>query len=507
MAKRNEKAIIKFVKEVFLNRNFYWLLLVLSIFAALKIVVAVHFELNSEEAQYWTWSKHLQLSYYSKPPMIAYLNWLSTSVFGDTVLGVRINAVIIGLLTSIVSYILAFELFKNTKTALVTAVVTNIFPFLLSSSIFFTTDTPLLFFWICAMLFYWKAVETNKSLWWILFGISIGLGSLSKYSIFLILIPLVLFSWKYHREILKTRNFYLSIFIGLIIFSPVIFWNIRNNGVGALHLVHLAGVDDHPHSAGKIASNVFDFIIGQMAILLPFYQYKKIFRKYRQKALTRQEEFLIFPAFCMFIVFLFVSINRDSGAYINWAMYAYMGIPLLFAHFVLSENKMRLNLGISILMALGFFLFVSLTSPSNKTLPLRELNPANKMIGWAQLAKKVDSMKTALPSGSYYVFSPNYHITSELWFYLKGHPETYLLNTCSRMTQYDLWPGLEQFINSGKTGIFVDLERITPEIKADYNTILKEDSCAVFSQDRCIYTYHIYFLQGLKGFHKQYSSY
>src|SRR5690625_1933294 len=33
--------------------------------------------LDFEEAQYWTWSKHLDIWYYSKPPMVAYLNWRS----------------------------------------------------------------------------------------------------------------------------------------------------------------------------------------------------------------------------------------------------------------------------------------------------------------------------------------------------------------------------------------------------------------------------------------------
>jgi 4-amino-4-deoxy-L-arabinose transferase-like glycosyltransferase len=439
--------------------------------------------------------------------MIAYLNWFSTLVFGNTVLGIRINAVIIGLLTSLVSYMLAFELFKDHKTAILTAFVSNIFPFLLSSSVFFTTDSLLLFFWICAMLFYWKAAETAKPIWWVLFGISIGLGALSKYSIFLIFIPLVLFSWKHHREIFKTRDFYLSILIGLILFSPVIYWNIKQKGVGFLHIAHLAGIDDHPHSAGQIVSNVLEFIIGQIAILLPFYQYRKVYLKFRQKTLSKQEEFLILPFICMFVIFLIISVNRSSGSYVNWAMYAYMGLPILFSHYALSGNKLKLNLRISFLMIFGYLLFIGAASPANTILPLGKLNPANKIIGWSQLAKKVDNMKASLPAKSSYVFSSNYHITSELGFYLKDQPETYLINLNTRMTQYDLWPGTEQFINTDKTGIFVDMIRISPQIRNDFDAILKEDSCVIYSQNHNIQTYYIYFLKRLKGFSMQHSSY
>lgn len=494
-------------RKAFANQKIFGLVAVLFLFAIIKLFIAVHFDLSSEEAQYWIWSKHLQLSYYSKPPMIAYMNWLSTLIFGNTVFGIRINAVIIGILISIVSYQLSFELFKNQNTAILAAVITNVFPFLLHSSVLFSTDSPLLLFWLSAMFFYWKALETKQIIWWLLFGLSLGFGALSKYAMLLILVPLVIFSWKHHREIFKTRNFYLSIFIGLAIFSPVIYWNIRQGGVGLLHIAHLAGYNNHPHTFGKMGSNMLMFALGQMAILLPFFHYRKIYRKFRLKTLTKQEEFLILPAVIMFLIFLVVAANRNSGAYVNWAMFAYMGIPILFSHYAINDQRLRLNLQTILLIIAAFFLFIGLTSPKNIVAPLGKLNPANKMIGWSQLAAKVDGIKDSLSPTSCYVFSSNYHITSELWFYQKGQPETYLLNLNSRMTQFDLWPGIEQFRNTEKIGVFVDRTKIDPKIKASFTSILKEDSCPIYSQNNQIDKYYIYLVKELKYFHKQYSSY
>ncbi len=172
-----------------------------------------------------------------------------------------------------------------------------------------------------------------------------------------------------------------------------------------------------------------------------------------------------------------------------------------------ADHRLKFNLRIILVMTAAFFLFIGLTSPKNTITPLGKHNPANKMIGWSQLAAKVDSMKNSLPPASCYVFSSNYHITSELWFYQKGQPETYLLNLNSRMTQFDLWPGIEQFRNSDKTGIFVDQIKISPEVKASFRSILKEDSCIVYSQNSKIDTYYIYLMKGMKDFHKQNSSY
>src|SRR5687767_13185304 len=46
-------------------------------------------DLATDEAYYWDWSRRLDLSYYSKGPLVAYLIRGSCSVFGDTELGVR----------------------------------------------------------------------------------------------------------------------------------------------------------------------------------------------------------------------------------------------------------------------------------------------------------------------------------------------------------------------------------------------------------------------------------
>src|SRR5208282_1478010 len=44
-------------------------------------------ELSEDEAYQWLWSKHLALSYYSKPPGIALIQFAGTSLFGNTAFG------------------------------------------------------------------------------------------------------------------------------------------------------------------------------------------------------------------------------------------------------------------------------------------------------------------------------------------------------------------------------------------------------------------------------------
>lgn len=507
MTKSIDKNKPALIRDIAGNKHFYRLIVLLGILAFIKVLIALQFELDSEEAQYWLWSNHLQLSYYSKPPLIAYLNWFSTSLLGNSVLGIRINAVMIGFLASVVTYLLTYVLFKNLQTAFSAALVTNIFPFLLHSSIFFTPDSLLILFWLCAMLSFWKAIETGKRLWWIFFGISVGLGALSKYTIFLIYIPLLLFSWRYHREIFRSSGFYLSIAIVLALFTPVIYWNIQHGGVGFLHLVHLTGIYDRTRAAGQVISNLGYFAAGQFVLLLPFYQYPFLVRQFRKKAFTAPEEFLLLPVITMVIFFLIIAGIRRPGIYMNWVMFAYTGMPILYIYYAYRGNRVAFNRQINRGMSLALLVFIGLSLPANRIAPLGKFNPADKLIGWSQLAHKTDSIKGLYPSGLSYVFSTNYHITSELSFYMAGQPEVYFLGLQSRMNQFDLWQGTEQFINTSTTGILVNTDRITPEIRQGYRSVLKEDSCTIHHPNGKINTYYIYQVQGMKGFSKQYSSY
>ena len=49
-------------------------------------------DLYPDEAQYWFWSLHPALGYYSKPPLVAWLIALTTGAFGDSEFAVRLSA-------------------------------------------------------------------------------------------------------------------------------------------------------------------------------------------------------------------------------------------------------------------------------------------------------------------------------------------------------------------------------------------------------------------------------
>jgi undecaprenyl-diphosphatase len=91
-------------------------------------------------------------------------------------------------------------------------------------------------------------------------------------------------------------------------------------------------------------------------------------------------------------------------------------------------------------------LFVTMVShyPWAIKLPSK-LDPSSRLRGWHQLSGAVDPEYRLLAMlGPVFVFSDSYQISSELAFYVAGHPKTYCINLGRRMNQYDLWPGMNE---------------------------------------------------------------
>jgi 4-amino-4-deoxy-L-arabinose transferase-like glycosyltransferase len=90
-------------KQYFLFFSF--LLLVLR----LLWIKTNNLELYADEAQYWVWSQHLDFGYYSKPPFVAWIIALSTSLLGNEEVGVRFFSPILHFITGWIVYLTAKE--------------------------------------------------------------------------------------------------------------------------------------------------------------------------------------------------------------------------------------------------------------------------------------------------------------------------------------------------------------------------------------------------------------
>ncbi|MEZ0324144.1 MAG: glycosyltransferase family 39 protein [Hydrogenothermaceae bacterium] len=468
------------------------------IFAVIRVLYVLYrdIDLSTEEAQYWLWSKHLDISYYSKPPLIAYLNFISTSILGDTEIGVRINAIILGFLTAIGVYLFTKYLFKDEKLAFFSSLFIYFTPSYDIASIIFLTDTPLAFFYLLLIWFFYKAVNSKKPSDWILTGIFGGLAFYSKFSAVLFIIPAFMYLFLFKRELLKEKWLYISILIAGLFTLPIIYWNIINDFVSFKHVEKLAGVTEN---SGINLKHLGDYILGQIGInspfLFPFMVYS-VYRSFKDK----DEKLIYLSLNSVLIFFLFMIISLKKNVEANWPAFAYIPLYILTAYYIYIYHLKKAiipmflsTLGIVIIFYTPILDKVGLT----QLLPPKK-DPTKRLVGWKSMGEVVYREIENLNTNKYFIFSDSYHISSELAFYVKGNPQTYCIRIDRRMNQFDLWEGISKFENKGYIGIYVADHPITDRIKNGFDEISKEFVYKVKYRGEFVKDYYIYVLKNYR---------
>ncbi|MEW6054019.1 MAG: glycosyltransferase family 39 protein [Nitrospirota bacterium] len=459
------------------------LLLFLLCMSLFRIYYILHgpLDLSPDEAHYWEWSRRLDMSYYSKGPMIAYLIHLGTGIFGDTVFGVRIMAVVFSGLSSLLLYSLGRHVY-NPDVGLFSAILFQIIPLFSAYGVIFTIDSPFIFFWILSLYLFWQALPGMRAqhsgveshsllspligkrnsdlsmLYWCLLGLSVGLGMLTKYTMafFYLCAFLFLLLNQDKRTLFLSKGPYTAFIISLAVFSPVILWNAGNDWVTFRHTAGQAHIAEGMQLSLR---SFFEFLGSQLGVLTPLILIIMGISLWRTKS-KKEGSFLFWFSFPVILFFLLKSLQAKVQA--NWALPGYITGVIAFCAF--SAVLFRRGNAGKILLATAIVLSLTVTAvahyPSMLGIPGR-LDPTERLRGWEQLGDEVTGIYEKMSTNNkVFIFSDKYQVASELAFYVKGNPVTYCINLDRRMNQYDLWPGLEEkrhqdaiFVRTGDTGM------------------------------------------------------
>ena len=135
----------------------------------------------SQEAYYWTYAQHPDLSYFDHPPMVAWLIWLGTALFGDGAIGVRFGTWLCGLGTAWFGVLLLRDFQVSKFGQSLWLLVSMGCPILVVARCLANPDPPLVCFWTLTLLALWRA-RSGSYLWWAMAGVAAGLALLSKYT-------------------------------------------------------------------------------------------------------------------------------------------------------------------------------------------------------------------------------------------------------------------------------------------------------------------------------------
>jgi len=433
-------------------------------------IATTDYNLIADEAYFWDWSRHLDLSYYDQGPMIAFIIRSFTSFLPLSEFSVRLGAPVFSAMTSTVIYLLASEVLKSHKLAFFTILLMLFTPISTAGGVIITYYAPQVFYMSLAAFFLWRLIRDDKGWWWYPLGFSLGCGLLSHhmFSVFSAEVGLFVLLSRKHRKWLIKKELYIAIVIELLVASPVFIWNMTHEAVMAKHAVGLMTMSQ------DFFKTFAQFIGAQAGVQTPFFfmavLYGLCISGYR--GIIRKDDKHLF-LFCLSApLFAFIGVlclggrteaNWPSTAYITGAIAAASAVSEIYRNGSLAKQALIKGLYIfSILMGTSVLIVVlypkSIYSLSGYALP-PHMDPANRLYGWEELGNEVSKVLKKMHEETF-VSSTGYGRSALLAFYVEGRPEVYEMPIKNRrMSQYDFWNGSMPVM--GKDAVFVSVREST----------------------------------------------
>ncbi|MCU0771659.1 MAG: glycosyltransferase family 39 protein [Verrucomicrobia bacterium] len=447
------------------------LLIGATLLARLAYIASGTIELSEDEAYYWLWSKEPALSYYSKPPLVAYTIAVGTSVWGDTELGIRffspVIAAGIGLLL-----LRFFSREFSARAGVMLILMLLAVPLLGVGSILMTIDPLSVTFWTAAMLAGWRAIQPRVALKeWMWVGLWMGLGLFSKYVAFLqwLCWAAVFIFMRDSRAHLRRAGPYVAILIQALFLVPVLVWNQQHDWITVTHVSESTQVASQWKPSLRYLN---DFFFSELALLNPFWFIAAwgagLGLWLRPSRDPRQVYF-----FCMgaplFLALLLYSLKARILP--NWVAPSIVPLLVLTVSFWRPRwaegSKLVRGWGTAgILFGLVMVLILHNTDLieriTGKPL-LPRLDPLRRVRAWETTAQAVgQARETLLQEGKpVFIIGHHYGLTSQLSFYLPesraaleaGSRLVYCLSTDKPENQFFFWPGYES--RTGENALFV----------------------------------------------------
>ncbi len=239
---------------------------ILYLFAIIKLVLPFflqdHFyQPHRDEYLYLAQGHHMAWGYMEVPPLLSVMAWI-TNLFGGSLFWIKIWPALFGAFTFLLVGKIIISLGGRSF-----ALMLGWLPFMLDGymRLFFLFMPNFLdvFFWTLMAFTLIRFIQTAQNKWLYLFGISMGLGMMSKYSVaFFVVSLLAAILLTRHRKVFLNKHFYLSLLLGLLIFLPNIIWQYNHRFPVIAHMSELQ------HEQLKYNS-ALGFIISQFIMNLP----------------------------------------------------------------------------------------------------------------------------------------------------------------------------------------------------------------------------------------------
>lgn len=348
----------------------------------LFVIASGSIPVDIEEAYYTSWKDTLDWGYYSKPPLMPFLLWLITSVFGESSFVIKTLSLVIHTITALFIGYFAKELYGE-KVASLSAVLFQSLPFVGVISVAATTDAPLVLMWALSLWMAFKAINTEDLRYWVLLGIFGGLGMLSKFTFALLPIGLLIFILlSEYRKVLFRKGIWIAAIIASMIWLPNILWMANHEWITLTHTKSISGVEQ----SSLDLSSFTNFSLSQFAVFGPLSLSLLLISFFKSGARDSRWWFLLVSASPLMLLVLMQSLQSDAN--MNWATPSYVGFVVLLALWLSNSPRLTAFVFLSNLTIVSAIYHYDDIAKYLDFELTDSTDPFSRQRGWAELASK-----------------------------------------------------------------------------------------------------------------------
>ncbi len=225
-----------------------WLLAGMAATVALvHVLTNGRYGFHRDELQVLSDARHLDWGFVPYPPLTPFVERVGLSIFGLSLVGLRIFSVIAQAIVLIVVGLMARELGGRRLAQITATLAIALSPLPLFEGTEFQYTTFDYLWWTLIAYFVIQLLKTENPRWWLAIGATIGVGFLTKYTMGFYLAGIfggVLLTRA--RRYLVSPWFWVGMALGFVICLPNLVWQIRHGFISLHFLQHI-----HARDAGE----------------------------------------------------------------------------------------------------------------------------------------------------------------------------------------------------------------------------------------------------------------
>jgi 4-amino-4-deoxy-L-arabinose transferase-like glycosyltransferase len=469
-------------------------LLVITVTTAFRFFYATWLPILPDETYYLQWAHHIDLSYISKGPGVAYAIAAGTAFFGDNNFGIRCCAVLLSAGTAWQIYSLARRWYDEV-TALMAVLIVGVVPLYAIGAVVMTIDPLSAFFWLWAANFFSRALQKHGLTNWVMAGFVVGFGILAKYLNALELVSFLAFLLiaPARRKQLARQGFWLMVLVAAMCTAPVIVWNSLHDWIGFGNLMNRGHLGTH--DSFTISPSYFlNFLAMQAVVMSPLLFVAMMAsigisfaRKFTHRNGSLNEgELLLFLLFApVFLMYLVLSWHLHCEP--NWPAVSYLSLLITVASHWRKLLHARKKAQPFIVMTFVTAWLQTFLMQDTTWLPMKAgMDPMSRVAGWRQIAARLDTLRDSRHADV--LIADAYKEASVFSYYLPNQSFIYTLRHSPPANQYDMWPGYP----THQRTLWITGESTPTALEKQFNSITWLERDEVYFRGKKLRSYDIY---------------